>query len=280
MTTHNLKRLACVAMAAVASLMGATAPAPATAQSLNDPQVLQIKAAMIQAMINGNSAQAAAQAQQDAAARTSAECAAVQAEAQRSAEAKVIRNTPPDPTKVIQNTTCYVDVATVQIPVILTGIPFIDTIIQQYLQRFLTGQCNRSLNFFGTLQNTALAQLRSGGGSLVLNYAQTGLPNLGALQNAGAANIPPGSTVPPPNTNSAINGVNDMFNNLQNTWAGSSAMLMCSLGIADATYCPNCLDNPTHANCMGPRPVCDPVNRPDLVAPYCEGGIFNGGGGS
>lgn len=284
----NLKRITCAALSAVvlAAPMLATTTASAGV-SLNDPAILQIKAAMIQAMQQGTQAQAAQQAQQDQAARSSQDCTDIANEAKNSANAVVTRNQPPDPTKVVQNTTCFVDIATVQIPVIMTGMSFIDSIINSQVQKFLTGACNKAQSFLGDLQSQAMAQLNNatgGAAGLVMGYAQNGTGNLSDLQNIGmgAAQNAINSTlnsVANTANNAISNAWNSQFNNIQTNWQQQSAQMMCGLGIADATYCPNCMDNPTHPSCIGPRPYCGYGTGANLSPPLCQDPYWNQGGG-
>lgn len=278
----KLKRFAC-SVVSVAMLTSPIAISPAVAGTgLNDPQVIAIKQQLLAAMAAGATAQVSAQQQQDTAAKQSNDCNDISQRALASAQAVIGRGTPPDPTKIIQQTTCFIDVAMVEIPVVLTGIGFIDGLIRQYLQKFLTGQCTKATNFLGDLQNQALAQLSqsTGAAGLAMGYATTGNINLGALQNA-ATTLTQGylanagaNTVSNQFGGGMANGISDVgtaMNSIQRT----ATSAFCSIGIADAALCPNCTDNPVHANCMGPKPSCGyfPGVQPPLCIDYTNYGV-------
>lgn len=148
-----------------AFIVGSLAPLAAQATYISDPNLIALKQRVIAAATAGDGAAGAlAQSERDIQAKQAADCQAVEDNARQSAINSVTRHMPPDPSKFTQNTTCLVDVATVQIPVVLTGIGFIDAIISGAIQRFMTGTCQKATGFLSDLQGSALNQLNSSTG--------------------------------------------------------------------------------------------------------------------
>lgn len=275
------------ALVCVGLLASPVAQTTAVAATVSDPGLAALKASLLKEMSAAAQASTQRQATQDATARASGECSDIDTTARNAAAARISRLSPPDPTKIIQNTTCFVDVATVQIPVILTGIGFIDAIIKEALQRFMTGSCQKASGFLSDLKSSALTQLNSNTGgtaNLLLNYANTATAggsttetaigaSLGTLQQSGSSltsGLLGGAT-----SVSSGTGLSDAQTQLSNSMAqisssyqATAAQFLCSMNIADATYCPTCESNPNHASCLPPRPYCGSA-YPNVSPPQC-----------
>lgn len=189
-------------VAVLASAVGATlAVSTVSAADLDDiaekQRTAEFRAAVSKEIQTAVQKQSEKQRQNDRQAEEAQECKDIFEAGKMIAENAVRRNTPPDPTKIIQNTTCFTDLSAVKIPVIVTGMGFIDSIIKAAIQRFLTGACSKAQNFLGDLQSTAMSQLNNGiGGALNFGYSKIPSPvanaaesllgaNLGDLQSAG-----------------------------------------------------------------------------------------------
>lgn len=163
----------------------------AKAQSLwSDPAYVQRQADLSVARVAGLAAQQAVVAARDSAALTSATCTSLDDARRLAAEAYVTRGQPPDPSRIIQNTTCFLDVAATQIPVALTGIGFLDGLINGFLSRMINGACSQLSSYIGDLKNSAMSQISGAvssatGGSLSLSQ----LSNPNVTVNVGGQNI-------------------------------------------------------------------------------------------
>lgn len=215
MTNRNQKKIVAGLTAGVMSL-SVFFSMPAYALYISDSAAVAAEISIAQAVLKdvaarrqSGSAQtsnfdsALKQNEADQQAKDEQTCTDIEEAAKQAAERKIMRNAPPDPSKIIQNTSCFLDLATVKIPVIMTGMGFIDSIIQQAIQRFMTGVCKKAQNFLGDLQSKAMQQVQSVAGNgvagLALDYAQTALPavlgsqgdlpmgaSLGSAQTSGA----------------------------------------------------------------------------------------------
>ena len=85
--------------------------------------------------------------------------------AKDAAKSSIESNMAADPSKIVQNTTCFTDVATVKIPIIMTGYGFIDKIIQSSLQKFMTGACGKAQDFMADLKTKAATEITKTAGA-------------------------------------------------------------------------------------------------------------------
>lgn len=155
--------------------------------AMNDKAILKAKQKLIQAMIDGTEAAVQKQIDLDKAAATSEDCVSLSEKSRDTALKTTAAKKVSDPGKIIQNSTCFVDVAHVDIPiqVVSTGIGFIDGIIKAELQKFLTSACTASTGFLGDLTNVANAVFDGADldtlGGMVFDYAAKELPTADAL---------------------------------------------------------------------------------------------------
>lgn len=124
-------------------------------------QEAQLKAAIVKAALAGITELKAAQDAKDAAAANSDICKKMKVTAVESVLATTKRAKPPDPAGVIKNSTCFFDVASIKIPIILTGFAFLDDFIQSQFTKYLTGGCAKAQNYLKTIQKEALAELNA-----------------------------------------------------------------------------------------------------------------------
>lgn len=164
----------------------------------NDPQFLQEKAELLMARATGAQAQQSAIDSRDAAALSSAECTAISTSARDAATAYVSRGQPISPETVIQNSTCFLDVMDIKIPVSMTGIGFLDSIIGSLMSKLMSSACSKSMSFINDLKNSAVNQLTSGiNGALKMDSLSIAGVNVsGAVNGAVSGQV-----------NGAINGV-------------------------------------------------------------------------
>lgn len=128
----------------------------------NDPKFLQEKAELLMARAVGAQLQQTAIQARDAAALSSAECTAISTSARDAAKSYIERGQPISPEKVIQNSTCFLDVMDIKIPVSMTGIGFLDGIIGKLLTKLMSSACSKSMAFINDLKNNAINQLKNG----------------------------------------------------------------------------------------------------------------------
>ena len=150
--------------------MALVGPSQAAVNLLNDPDFLQRQAQMIVARQAGLAIQNALVAARDQAAQSSNECTVLAESKKTAALDHMKRGQPPDPSRIIQNTTCFVDLASIKIPVALTGIGFLDGFINMFLSKMVNDSCNKLGTFIADLKSSALSQIaNSTGASLSLS---------------------------------------------------------------------------------------------------------------
>lgn len=178
----------------------------------NDPQFLREKAELLMARAVGAQLQQAAIQARDAAALSSAECTAIGTAARDAAKSYVERGQPISPESVIQNSTCFLDVMDIKIPVSMTGIGFLDGIIGKLLTNLMSSACSKSMAFINDLKNNAINQLKNGvNGALRMDSLSIAGVNVsGTVNNAvsGASNNIINNA-----TNGVTNGVTNLFSN-------------------------------------------------------------------
>lgn len=228
----------------------------------------------------GQQAQNAVVVQNDQAALTDPVCQEMESTAVEVAKAYVTAHKPYDPAKIISDTTCFSVIAMIDIPISMTGISFIDSIISGMIQQYLTGACSKATNFLGDLQDSAIQSFNSstnGSGSMVFNYA-TNEPTLAQLQASAAAAstavvtgaaASQGITLP--------TSVGSDLEAAQFPVRLAARQQGCSWGVPDPELCPACYDNPYHTQCLAPIPYCNAQTWPGLVPPKCTS-LYNGGG--
>jgi hypothetical protein len=108
-------------------------------------------------------------------ARSSSDCTQLKTSAAQATQMHVDNNMPPDPTKVIEKTTCYVSVSKTKIP--STGFGFADAIIDSLVNMSDNG-CPQNQNSWASISNAAKT------GNI------QGLSNMSALQNQGFVQQP------------------------------------------------------------------------------------------
>jgi uncharacterized protein (UPF0147 family) len=117
-------------------------------------------------------------------AATSADCQQMAEAATNAAETYASQTVPPDPTEVIQNSTCYVDIAQIQIPV--TGLWILDTIFSALTQFMRNASCNQTTNYWSRVVQDMTVGGGVGGGMLANPFAAaqgTGLAGGGVNMN-------------------------------------------------------------------------------------------------
>lgn len=160
--------------------------------AMNNPEVLIIKKKVIEAMISGTEAAAQKQVDLDTDAAASEDCNDLHARAAAKAKETVTASKPPEPSKIIQNSTCFVDLAQFDIPILVTssGIGFIDAIIDSYIHQFITDGCSAATGFLDDITGGALSTFDGANldnlGAMVFDYAATAMPELAAVADNGA----------------------------------------------------------------------------------------------
>ena len=266
--------------------------APAHADTAKDTAVLLFKAALITEMQRAAEEYAAKQAEKEAAANSSADCQAIDQAGVDAAKASLERNQPPDPTKIIQNTTCFVDVSKVKIPITITGMGFIQPIINALLQKFMTGACGKAQNFLTDMATTAVKQLdQKTDGSLSFAYSLVPAPVKAAGEAKAGALLSDIQKM----GNDQIDGLmgeitlqtvdkNAGYQDQVHAGKDSAAALakeqaeyeikakriLCQRGVSDPVECPMCMSDPNHWNCLGVRPICDRSKYPGVTSPNCR----------
>lgn len=285
-----LSKLAVISALLVPLCIGAIGSAHAGL--MDDPDIMAMKIELMKAAQSGTSAAVAQRQASDTAAKASQQCADIAQSATDAAKAYIDRNRPPDPTSIIQNTTCHVDISTVKIPVIMTGLPFLDGLVSNYIQKYLNGACTKGQNFLADLQKNALDQLNSATGgavnsingvlggsgaaaaSSVFNYATSGKLDLAAVQaqgNAAVNGLINSATQNAPTSLSAATGLSGNAGQQAtvgvNQAASSATAALCQYGIPNDQSCPACVVNPMSPSCIGPKPFCGQVAG--VAPPYC-----------
>lgn len=128
----------------------------------DDPRFMQEKAEILMARAAGAQTQQTAISARDAAALNSAECTALETASRDAARDYVERGQPISPESIIQNTTCFLDIAQIRIPVSMTGIGFLDNIIGGLMSRLMTSACSQGMAYMNNLRTSAINQIRSG----------------------------------------------------------------------------------------------------------------------
>lgn len=98
-------------------------------------------------------------AQRDAAALSSSTCSDLDQARKTQALAWYDRGRPVDPSMIIQNSTCLMDVVKIRIPVSLTGIGFLDGIISTIGNKLLSSACGALQSYITNLKNSAISQI-------------------------------------------------------------------------------------------------------------------------
>ena len=168
-----------VAVLGIAGLIGA--PSVAFSATAEEAALLQEKIDILQARMSGNQSLNTAIQSRDTQALSSAECTAIEAAAKQAATEYVKRGQPVSPEKVIQNSTCFLDVIQIRIPVSITGIGFLDAILNQFLNKMLTSSCDKGMAFLNDLKTSAINQITSGINSS-LNLNQLNVAGITATQ--------------------------------------------------------------------------------------------------
>ena len=123
-------------------------------------------------------------------ARSSKSCTDLKASAKAAAEQSVRNHLPPDPTKVIEKSTCFVSVAKIKIPA--TGYGFADAIVSGLLGMMENG-CANSTNSWTAIVNAANVGNISGLSNMqVLQAIQSGNTSqivTAAAQQSGNTNV-------------------------------------------------------------------------------------------
>lgn len=159
--------------------------------AMNNPEVLAIKKKVIEAMIAGTEAAVQKQVDLDTDAAASEDCNDLHARAVAIAKETVTASKPPEPSKIIQNSTCFVDLAQFDIPIMVTssGIGFIDAIIDSYIHQFITDGCSAATGFLDDITGGALSAFDGVNldnlGSMVFDYAAAEIPELAAVADLG-----------------------------------------------------------------------------------------------
>lgn len=159
------------------------APSVQAASLWNDPSYIQRQAELVLAQAAGKAAQDAVIAARNSEALTSASCTDLETARRNAALEFYNRGQPPDPSNIIQNTTCFIDVAAIKIPVSLTGIGFLDGLISSFGQKMINGACGKLGSYINDLKNSAMSQI-----SGAVAGATGGALNLGQL-SAGAISV-------------------------------------------------------------------------------------------
>lgn len=202
------------------------APSAQAASLWNDPSYIQRQAELAIAKAAGKALQQAVIAARDSEALTSASCTDLDTARRNAALEFYERGQPPDPSKIIQNTTCFIDVAAIKIPVSLTGIGFLDGLISDFGQKMMNGACGKLGSYINDLKNSAMSQI-----SGAVSGATGGALNLGQLSagvitvNVGGQNIKLIEGVDP--TQQLMNAGNTLAN---------QAIQQATNAIAQSTY--------------------------------------------
>ena len=136
-----------VAALGVALLASSMAGAQDASSQLNF--VRSLKAAY--AAQSSSSGTAAARAELNSGAQSSPDCQALMTAKQNAASNHVRNKLPPDPTTVIQNTTCFLDVMEIQIPT--TGIGFLDAVVGAVTPFLQSTACDSMTSWWGDMQS-------------------------------------------------------------------------------------------------------------------------------
>ncbi|MGJ7523510.1 hypothetical protein ACSFA0_23720 [Variovorax sp. LT1P1] len=188
----------------------------------SDPAYIQRQADLTTARRAGVDAEAAAGAVRDAAALASASCTDLDAARKTSALAFMDRGQPPDPSRVIQNSTCFLDVAAFQVPVSLTGIGFLDGLLNNIMTKMVAGACGKLNSYISDLKNSALSQI-----SGAIRNATGGALSIGSLDNPSISvevggqtiriddNTDVASALQAAGTNAAVRAANEAAGNLE-----------------------------------------------------------------
>ncbi|MGJ7523511.1 hypothetical protein ACSFA0_23725 [Variovorax sp. LT1P1] len=208
------ERTAGTKLAATLALMLAVTCAH-SATGWDDPKFLQEKAELLMARATGAQAQQTAVAARDTKALSSAECTALEVSAKQAATQYVERGVVVSPGSVIQNSTCFLDIAQIKIPVSLTGIGFLDGLINRFMTNLMSSACAKGMSFLNDLKSSAINQITSGvNGALNINQLNVAGVNVG-----GAI----GSTVSQA-TNGAVNAATtDLIRNATNSASSNSS---------------------------------------------------------
>lgn len=155
-------------------------PSAQAASLWSDPAFVQRQAELVIAQTAGKAAQDAVIATRNSDALSSASCTELATARKTSALQFYKRGQPPDPSNIIQNTTCFIDISAIKIPVSLTGIGFLDGLISGFATKMLNNSCGKLGSFITDLKNSALSQIGSvvgstTGGSLNLGQLNAGL---------------------------------------------------------------------------------------------------------
>lgn len=188
----------------------------------SDPAYIQRQAELQIARLDGVSAQKAVTSMRDSEAVSSATCTQLDEARKEAAVAFMERGQPPDPSRVIQNSTCYLDVIGIKIPVALTGIGWLDGVISNVLQKVQAGACGKLNSYVDDLKNNAASQIRNTTGG-ALNLGQLNADSISL--NIGGQNV-------------QVNGSTDVSSVLQqagNT-AATQAVNEATANIGQSTY--------------------------------------------
>lgn len=155
------------------------------AGGMDDPRLLMEKAELLMARATGAQAQGSAVASRNAQALSAAECTAIEASARDAAAAYVDRGQPVSPGSVIQNSTCFMDILGIKIPVSMTGIGWLDGVISTVASKAMTSACSAGMSYMNDLRSSAVNQIRSGAtGALQINQLNIGGVNVGSSVNS------------------------------------------------------------------------------------------------